>query len=94
MDKDPISPVEAKHLIRAILDTGDVVLSKHFDDEALKDGLTVIDAESVLRGGIVREPEWENGSWRYQVETQRIRVVVCFDDETTLILVTIMRLRR
>lgn len=94
MDRDPVDSTEARKLIRAILENGEVVPTKHFKDEANKDELTIVDAENVLRGGSVREPEWENGSWRYQVETQRIRVVVCFEDDTTLILVTIMRLRR
>ena len=46
-----------------------------------KDGLSDVDAVNVLRGGIVREGEWENGSWRYRVETQRMVFVVVFDPE-------------
>ena len=42
----------------------------------------------------MREPEWENGSWRYQVETLKIRVVIAFRDERTLIVVTAMRRNR
>jgi hypothetical protein len=45
------------------------------------DGLTDVDAVNVLRGGIVREAEWENGSWRYRVETPRMVFVVVFDPE-------------
>jgi hypothetical protein len=41
-----------------------------------KDGLTIADVVNVLRGGVVQEPEYENGAWRYRVRTPRI-VVVC-----------------
>ena len=46
-----------------------------------KDGLTDVDAVNVLRGGTVREAEWENGSWRYRVETPRMVFVVVLDPE-------------
>ena len=49
-----------------------------------KDGLTDLDAVNVLRGGVVREPEWVNGSWRYRVETQRMVFVATFDPEPSL----------
>lgn len=93
VDGDPVRPPQARKIISGILDTGSVIPSKHFREEAEKDQLDIVDAENVLRCGVVREPEWENGSWRYQVETPRIRVVIVFETETELILVTIMRLR-
>jgi len=40
-----------------------------------------VDAVNVLRGGTVREGEFENGSWRHRVETQRMVFVVTFDPE-------------
>ncbi|MFO0686926.1 MAG: hypothetical protein U0234_32985 [Sandaracinus sp.] len=36
---------------------------------------------NVLRAGIVRDPEWENGSWRYRVETAKMLFVAAFDPE-------------
>jgi hypothetical protein len=65
-----------------------------------KDGLSDVDVVNVLRGGVVRPAEFENGSWRYRVETQRITVVVAFDpdpdeaeteDEIELVVVTAWR---
>ena len=38
--------------------------------------------------------EWEHGSWRYRVHTQRIWVVVAFRSETRLVIVTAWRTRR
>jgi hypothetical protein len=46
-----------------------------------KDNLTDLDAANVLRGGIVREAEWENGSWRRRVETPKMVFAVAFDPE-------------
>lgn len=53
----------------------------HAREEMQKDGLTDVDAVNVLRAGIVREAEFENGSWRHRVETQRMVFVVTFDPE-------------
>ncbi|HZI07190.1 MAG TPA: DUF4258 domain-containing protein [Archangium sp.] len=85
---------DAKKLIRAIQESGWVFFSRHAEDEMRKDELSRRDVENVLRGGVVREPEWENGSWRYHVETAKIRVVIAFHDESTLIVVTAMRRTR
>jgi hypothetical protein len=86
--------VDAKKLIRAILKEGWVFFSTHAVEEIRKDDLSRRDVENVLRGGVVREPEWENGSWRYQVETSMIRVVIAFRNESTLVVVTAMRRNR
>lgn len=94
MDRDPLRACEARALLRDILESGCVLSSKHFKREAQKDGLLLVDAENVLRGGVVREPECENGSWRYSVETRNIRVVIAFPSEEEVLLVTIMRLLR
>jgi uncharacterized protein DUF4258 len=85
---------DAKKLVRAILKVGRFRFSKHAEDEMQKDELSRRDVENVLRGGVVREPEWENGSWRYHVETSKIRVVIAFQDESTLVVVTAMRRNR
>ncbi|CAN5537392.1 hypothetical protein BH09MYX1_BH09MYX1_07610 [soil metagenome] len=45
-----------------------------------KDDLTSVDVVNVLRGGVVEEPEFENGSWRYRARTQRIAVVIRFEE--------------
>lgn len=46
-----------------------------------KDNLTDVDAVNVLRAGIVKEAEFENGSWRHHVKTQRMTFVIEFDPE-------------
>ena len=54
----------------------------------------MVDAINVLRGGIVEPGEFENGSWRYRVRTQRMYVVVAFRSETELRVVTAWRLKQ
>jgi hypothetical protein len=89
--KEPLSPSQARRLIQDILAGGEVVSSKHATDEMSKDALTIVDCVNTLRGGIVEPAEWENGSWRYRIYTQRIWVVVAFRSERRLIIVTAWR---
>ena len=89
----PLGPTEAKQLIRTILTEGTVWTCDHADDEMRKDALTMVDVTNVVRGGVVEPAEWENGSWRYRVRTARIVVVVEFESETELTIVTAWRIR-
>ncbi len=91
---EPLSPPEAKRLIREILAGGEVVSSRHATEEMKNDDLTMVDCINVLRGGVVEPAEWENGTWRYRVHTQRIWVVVAFRSETRLVVVTAWRSKR
>jgi hypothetical protein len=50
-----------------------------------KDNLTDVDAVNVLRAGIVREAEWENGSWRHRIETARMVFVVTIDPDPDMV---------
>lgn len=80
----PLRATDARKLIRRLLDEGKFVspgAGSHARKEMEKDGLTDLDAVNVLRGGAVREAEFENGSWRHRVETPRMTFVVVFDPE-------------
>jgi hypothetical protein len=89
-----LRPQQARVMIRSILASGGVRWGDHALRELAKDRLEVGDAVNVLRAGIVREPEYENGEWRYHVETPSICVVVAFRSETALRVVTAWRKRR
>ena len=91
---EPIKPEEAKRLILQILKSGTVTYSCHAKEEILADNMTTLDCEYVLRGGFVRPGEYENGSWRYKVETDRMAVVICFRSKTQLVLVTAWRKKK
>jgi hypothetical protein len=77
----PLRVTDAKTYIRRLLDQGIFVVSAHARREMKKDNLNDLDAINILRAGVVREAEWENGSWRYRVETPRMCFVVAFDPE-------------
>ncbi len=91
--REPLNPPGARRRIQEILARGEVVSSRHATQEMAKDELTIIDCINVLRGGVVEPAEWENGSWRYRVHTQRIWVVVAFRSEKRLVIVTAWRTR-
>lgn len=91
---EPLPPDTAKKVIRQILQAGSFTYTKHSKDEMLADDLTTVDCENVLRGGVVRPGEYENGTWRYRVETSRVTVVVAFRSENELVIVTAWRTGR
>lgn len=90
---DPINPTEAKRLLLDVLESGVMRVSGHARRELANDSMTLQDVENILRGGTVEPPEWENSSWRYRVRTSRMVVVVAFESETELVVVTAWRLR-
>ena len=80
----PLKATDARRLIRRLIDEGKFVAPgarSQARKEMVKDGLTDVDVVNVLRGGVVREPEFENGEWRHRVETQRMVFVVTFAPE-------------
>jgi hypothetical protein len=58
------------------------------------DKLDALDVDNVLRGGVVQPGEYEGGTWRYRVSTDRIAVVIAFRAENELIIVTAWRIKR
>lgn len=92
LDREPLKAQEARRLIREILTNGTVTFTDpHAYNALADDGLTDGDAINVLRGGIVDEAEWENGAFRHHVHTARICVVIEFESEDELIVVTAWR---
>jgi hypothetical protein len=80
----PLRAADARTLVRRLLQEGKFIspgAGTHARKEMDKDGLTDLDAVNVLRAGVVREAEWENGSWRYRVETPKMVFVAVFDPE-------------
>jgi hypothetical protein len=88
---EPLASPEARRLVREIINSGSIALSRHAEQEMAKDNLTMVDVTNVLRGGVVDPAELENGSWRYRVRTARIAVVVAFRSEAELRVVTAWR---
>ena len=89
----PLAPLDAKRAIQSIVVDGQVAYSRHAIVEMANDELTSVDVVNVLRGGIADPAEWENGSWRYRVRTQRMCVVVVIRSGSELKVITAWRFR-
>ena len=93
--KEPLDRYQARKLIAHILPSGDVVLFDHCKIELAKDDLDSVDAINVLRcGQITEEAEEVKARWRYRVHTEQMCVVVQFEDENALSIVTAWRKKR
>ena len=77
----PLRETDARRLLRRLLEEGIFVVSPHARIEMNKDNLTNVDVVNILRAGLVQPAEWENGSWRYRVLTQRMAAVAAFDPD-------------
>jgi hypothetical protein len=92
LDNDPLNRLVAEKLIRKILVEGVVQYADPHAYKAMRDRhLETPDVENVLRAGVTQDAEWEHGCWRYQVRTTKLTVVVEFEDEETLTVVTVWR---
>jgi len=68
--------------------------SRHALEEMLNDDLITADILNVIKSPsskILSEAELENGSYRYRLETNNIMVIVSFDSEDSLVIVTAWR---
>ena len=90
---EPLDEQCARRLFREIVSNGEVAFSHHAREEMAKDAMIVGDVLNLLRGGVVEPPEYENGSWRYRVRTDRMCVVVAIRSRTELAVVTAWRNR-
>ena len=95
LDKEPLSRVEARQLIRKILrsDEGRLFFTRHALEESMPDeNITEDEVVSCLaRGFCGPNITFERGTWRYPIETPGLAVVVAFDTETLAIIVTAWR---
>ncbi len=85
---------QARKILSEILNFGPNYLSftKHAREKMKERNLKSGDILSVLKAGnILNNPEFENGSWRYSVETSKITVVFAFRTPNQIIVVTSWR---
>lgn len=91
----PLKAKQARDLARSIERSpeGRVrILEAHNALRMKQRGVSEADVRNVIRFGIVYEDGCENGTWRYRFETRKFRVVIAFRSETTLVVITVMRL--
>jgi len=69
-----------------------IVITSHCKKELKNDDLIVNDLINVLHKGMIyQDPEFEHGSWRYRVETNKITVIITFEKPQKIICVTTWR---
>ena len=87
----PLTPTQARKLIRHIIEVGEMEFWRHAQEEMANDELSQVDCLNVLRGGWPHGGECYGSRWRYQVHTQTICVVVQFESEKHLAIMTAWR---
>ncbi len=87
----PITAAEARKLAKEIIENGNVMFVFHAEERMAEHNLSAVDVVNVLRGGAYTEAEWENGAWRHHAFTQRIEVVIEFENESELTVITAWR---
>jgi hypothetical protein len=91
--ENPLPLRQAKKLILEIIEKGTVIYSKPHALERMRErGITMVDCINILRAGKMSEPEFENGSWRYRIETNTMAAVIRLLSETELLVITVIRL--
>jgi hypothetical protein len=69
-----------------------VSFTKHAQEQMQKRDLMSGDILNVLRAGIIHnDPELENGSWRYHIQTKKITVVFAFNGPDKIRIITAWR---
>ncbi len=92
MDPDElIEREQVRKLIREILRSGEVIFTPHAEEQLEERDLDRADCLSVLRGGWCEFEEFINGTWRYRIVTQKMCVVIAFDSEEALAIITVWR---
>ena len=89
-----LSLTEARKHAARIAKEGMTRFSSHAKKELMDDDLNQVDAINVILSAdarIHKEPDFEHGSYRYCIETQRIAVVVAFSSDDAMTVVTAWR---
>jgi hypothetical protein len=94
LQMQPLELQTAKKVIRYIAENGTVHFTRHARDELAKDSRSTQDCLNAMRGGKVLSAEWENGAWRYRVDTGRVCVIVELESGDSLFVITAWRTER
>ena len=89
---EPLAKGDAMALIRQIRAGGSVFVPSYAKKRMAEREMDAVDVDNILRGGwLTEEAEYENGHWRYRVRTNAMYVVVQFESETALTVITVWR---
>ncbi len=93
MLKEPLARYEALKLARKILNEGSVVFTSHGAGRADERNLSAVDIKNVIERGVVNNEAEQSadGRWAYKIETQKMAVIVGFEDENEMKIVSAWR---
>ena len=92
LDDEPLDKHELDTRTNDVLDNGSVHFTDHVrDDKFPFEDLDELDCRNVLRNGWLDFPEYDEGSWTYRIRTSAIVVVVTFQSERDLVVITAWR---
>jgi hypothetical protein len=94
LQMQPLALQTAKKVIRFIAENGTVHFTRHAREELAKDSRSTQDCLNAMRGGRVLSSEFENGGWRYRVDTGRVCVIVELESGESLFVITAWRTER
>lgn len=94
LQMQPLELQTAKKVIRFIAENGTVHFTGHARRELAKDSRSTQDCLNAMRGGKVLSVEYENGGWRYRVDTGRVCVIVELESGESLFVITAWRTER
>lgn len=89
-----LNPQQARKILAEILNHAPYLISftGHARVQMKERNLKAGDVLNILRAGkIYADPEFENGSYRYRVQTLKITVVVAFKKPNNVVVVTAWR---
>ena len=89
-----LSPGQARKVLAEIFNHNPNLISftKHAREQMSERDLKSGDVLNILKAGkIWSEPEYENGSFRYRVQTKKMTVVVAFKKPNHVVVVTAWR---
>lgn len=93
---EPLTREEATKQARSVFAEGVLRPSKHAKDRLKEEKMTLVDVQNIIEAGHLKHDRWltfEEASWRYRFETQRMAAVVAFNREQgVVVLVTAFRL--
>ena len=86
---EPFNQRRAMGIVRKIYAQGLVLYDPHLLERMKERNILEKDVTNVLtRGWIYEAAEYENGSYRYRVETNRYWVRIAFDPPATMVVIT------
>ena len=91
----PLDGVKLKRALLNVLERGLLAYIGHAEIEMKKDAINRDHIDHVLRAGLMKMPaEVVRGEWRYRIETRAIAVIVSFQSELELEIITAWRFKR